>query len=494
MGGIMQSLALMTVERYFSLLLSFTTMAAVSRILTPTEVGIAVMGWALLSIPFALRDLGTSDFIVQRRELSAEDTRCAAYVGLLSALALFAAIVALTPAIVALYGDARIGEFLHVIVFAILTDAAGGPVLALMRRDLAFRSVVCVNAIVSVTTSAVTIGFALLGFSYMCVAWAALISNASAAVLALCLRPSLWVFRPSLRHRREVVGFGMYYSAMAALMRAYEALPYLALGRFSHASAIGHYNRAVQACQLPDKVILSGIAAIAFPTLAAEARKGRGLKMSYFKAIEYMTAVQWPGLVLLACLAPRVVQVLYGQQWSQVVPLVQIMALAWAFGAASVLTYPVLYAAGNLPRALRMTLVSLPSSALIMLAAAPFGATAMALSLLLTIPLNNVVALWFIRSHLLFEWAELWAAVRRSVVVTSLSAAGPLCVLAAMQWQFEQPLWIQGLIVLLAGIGWLLGLWVSNHPILAVLGEVTSAVCQRLGAAVSLPKTRSRPL
>jgi hypothetical protein len=174
------------------------------------------------------------------------------------------------------------------------------------------------------------------------------------------------------------------------------------------------------------------------------------------------------------------------------VPLVQIMALAWAFGAVSVLTYPVLYAVGNLPRALAMTLVSLPVSALIMLAAAPFGPTAMALSLFLTIPFNNFVALRFIQSHFQFEWTELWTAVRKSMFVTLLSAAGPLCVLATMGWQFEQPLRVQGLLVLLAGIGWLLGLWLSQHPILAVLSEVVGAARQR-GAAEPLPKAGPPP-
>jgi protein-S-isoprenylcysteine O-methyltransferase Ste14 len=108
--------------------------------------------------------------------------------------------------------------------------------------------------------------------------------------------------------------------------------------------------------------------------------------------------------------------------------------------------------------------------------------------------LNNFVAFRFIRSHLLFEWSELWAAVRKSVFVTSLSATGPLCVLVAMRWRFEQPLWIQGLMVLLAGMGWLLGLWISKHPILAILREVTKVVRKRLGAAKHLPKTRPTPL
>jgi hypothetical protein len=238
----------------------------------------------------------------------------------------------------------------------------------------------------------------------------------------------------------------------------------------------------LQVCQLPDKLILSGIISIAFPALAAEARDGRKLKSSYLGAAEYMTVVQWPGLIMLACLAPRVVHIIFGDQWADVVPMVQIMALAWGFGALSPLSYPILYAIGNLRHALAVTLLSLPFSALIMLLAAKFGPLALAASLFITIPLNNFVALQFIRRHLEFGWGDIWRAVRKSVLVTLLSAAGPLSLLMSLGMDFDQPLSVQGLVIVFGGGGWLFGLWITGHPLLSELRHIADGLRWRVGA------------
>lgn len=492
-GRLRRALALTTMERYFGLVLNFATMAAVSRILTPSEIGVAVIGWAILSVPYALRDMGTMDFIIQRRDLTPYDTRTAATVGILTAVALVAVILGISPWIVSAYGDPRLGQFLNVMVFAILTDAVGSPLVGLMRRELEFGRVVFVNLTLAIVTASVTVGFAVLGFSYMCVAWAGLLGNASAAFVALCIKREVWVFRPALKHWRDIVGFGGYYCTMAFMLRLYEAVPYLALGRFMPPAATGYYNRAVQLCQLPEKVILSGIVAVAFPALAAEAREGRELKPSYLRAIEYVTAVQWPGLVLLACLAPTVVTLIYGHQWLDVVPLVQIMAIASIIGANSVLNYPILYAVGALRHALLATVLSLGPSSLVLVLAARYGATALALSMCATVSFNTFVMMQFIRRHLDFTWLEVWMAVRKSVVVLALSAVGPL----ALMWIFDahavQPLPVQILILALAGLGWFCGLHLTAHPFLAEISHVANAVKRRLPALLRTKKARFSP-
>lgn len=481
MTSVRQALALATLDRYAGLVLSFVTMAAVSRILTPAEVGVAAIGWVILSIPYALRDLGTTDYIVQRKELSPPEVRTAATICLLAACLLTSLVLLLAPHVAAGYGDPRIAQFLGVMVFAVLTDAIGAPLVGLMRRDMAIDKVAIVNVGLAVVSTVATIGLALAGLSYMSVAWAGLIGNTAAAMLAIYLRPQLGVFRPSLAHWRDVLRSGAYFSTMAAIMRAYEAMPYLALGRFMPAAAIGYYNRATQICQLPEKFIMAGVASVAFPAWAAEARNGEPLKPSYLRAIELITGVQWPALLMLVMLAPRIVQILLGEQWSDVVPLVQIMALASLLGAAASMTYPVLYAIGDLRNAMLSTLLSLPVSALVMIAAARFGAVALAASLFITVPLNNAVALHYIRRHLAFSWSELWTSVRGSLIVALLAVAGPVVVVAVDDdMSFDQSLPVQGLMLLLAAAGWLAGLRLTSHPLLAELRTLAGEVRARL--------------
>ncbi len=480
MNSIRSALIFTTAERYLGLLLNLVTLAIVSRLLTPTEVGIAAIGWAILSIPYALRDLGMMDVIIQRKELTEREIRTAATLCGLTSIAMVVLILVAAPAIGNAYGDARVGHFLSVMVFAALTDAVANPLVGLMRRDLAFNRVIVVNLGLSTVTCGVTIVLALLGFSYMSSAWGAVLGNATAAALAVYLRPTTTHLRPSLFNWREIAGAGLYFSSMAALMRAYEALPYLALGRFLQPADTGYFNRAMQTCQLPDKVLLAGITSIAFPTLAAEVREGRELKPAYLRAIELITVVQWPALILLALLASRVVEVLFGSQWQDAVPLIQVMALASMIGAVASLNYPMLYALGHPRIAFLSTMLSLPLSALIVIVAASNGRMALAMSLFLTIPFNNAIALHFIMRHIDMSWGELWGSMKKSVLVCLATLTGPLGLIVTNGLVLELPATTQLVLICLAGFGWFIGLKLTRHAILPEIILVIRAVRSRM--------------
>ena len=487
MTGVRAALFLATCERYIGLLLSLATLSIVSRLLTPSEVGIAAIGWAILSIPYALRDLGTMDFIIQRKDLTDAEIRTAATLCMLASILLVGIVLYAAPTLAVAYGEPRVGHFLIVMVFAAMTDAVANPIIGLMRRDLEFQNVVLVNLALSSVTAFTTIGLAFAGYSYMSVAWAGVLGNAAAAGLAVWFRPNLRIFRPGISEWREVMGFGLYYCSMATMMRAYEALPYLALGRFLKPADTGYFNRALQTCQLPDKVLLAGITSIAFPTLAAEVREGRQLKPIYLHAIELITAVQWPALMMLAILAPRVVAILFGDQWIETVPLMQIMAIASMVGAVASLNYPMLYALGHPRIAFISTMLSLPLSALVIMLAASQGRTVLAASMFVTIPFNNAIALHFILRSIDLTWRELWHGLRKSALVCLTAMTGPLAVMAANDFTLDLPLSLQGLMVVLGAIGWLVGLRWSDHGLLAEFGVAVNALRQARLSAIAQP-------
>ena len=73
-----------------------------------------------------------------------------------------------------------------------------------------------------------------------------------------------------------------------------------------------------------------------------EIRQGNDLKRAYLQALSHITVVHWPALLLLAVLAQPIVMVLMGQQWTQIVPLVQIISIACLFWFPMVLTPAIL--------------------------------------------------------------------------------------------------------------------------------------------------------
>ena len=62
-------------EQYFRMAIHFASIAAVSRLLTPTEIGVSVIGTGIVLIAMGLREFATSDFLIQRQEITRDDVR-----------------------------------------------------------------------------------------------------------------------------------------------------------------------------------------------------------------------------------------------------------------------------------------------------------------------------------------------------------------------------------------------------------------------------------
>jgi O-antigen/teichoic acid export membrane protein len=492
MAGLRRAFLLTSLERYVVLALNFGVVAIVSRLLTPAEVGLAVLGTSLLAVAETLRDFGTGSYLIQQKEVGRDRVRTAFTVmAIVSGLIVAVLMLAAGP-LATLYGEDRLAPYLRVIALGFLAGPVSGTILALLRRDMQFGAIVLVNMLSGVAGAVTTVGLVLAGQGYMSFAWGGLAWCASAAALAVAMRPDLSIFRFQLTEWRSALAFGGYNSATAILNRLYEVLPYLALGRMQPAASVGLFNRALLLCQLPDRALLSGVVGVALPALAAEARDGRPLKAPYLRALGYITAVQWPALLLVALLAHPAVELLLGRQWLSIVPLVQVMAVAQLMAFAAPLTYPVLVAAGGVRDTLTTSLITLPPSALILLVAAGFGLQAVAASFLLIIPLQVGVALVFIRRRIRFGWGELVVAIAPSATVAACTAVLPVLAIALHGFQLDLPLPVAILAALGGAVGWVAGLLLARHPLAGELRHLAQHLPAGQRALLMLAAQRGR--
>lgn len=482
-----RALAMAAGEQYVRLIVGFLLVAAISRLLTPGEVGVAVIGTGVMTVALALREFATSEFLIQRREIGREDIRTAFTVVCALTAMISAAVFALAPLIASWYGEPRLALFLRILAVAGLIEATAAPITGLLRRDMAFGSLAAINTCGATVNALVAVGLAWSGHGYMSIAWASMAAATTVALMSYRCRPYWWILRPSLRSWRATVAFGGYNGATALVSRGYEALPQLVLGRFLTPAAAGIYNRASLMSGIPDKVVLTSVFSVAFPALAAEARAGRDLKQPYLHALGLITVLYWPAQSLLALLAYPAVLILLGDQWTEVAPLLRILSLAALAWFPVILTTPMLLAVGANRERLVAEVAGRGTAALALCAMAYFGVMAMALSQLVLLPFQMLVALYFVRRHVPFTAREVVASVLPSAVVTACSLAGPFGVFAASGFTAEIP--VSGALVACASAvpGWLIGVWLVRHPIMGELERVIGMIASAGGAQRLFP-------
>ena len=429
MNGIRRAILFASADRYGSLALNFLTIIAVSRLLTPKDIGVFAVGTSTIALVETLRDY-VSGYLVQKRDLTEEDARTTFTCILLLSLLLVAVLLCLAQPIARLAHDRELVPFLRVVAFALLTGPFERPIMALLRRNMAFHTIAVINLTGISVWAATLVTLAALGFGPMSFAWAVLVGNAALVVMAL-RQPLDWkIFHLRLAGWRDVFTFSGYSSGAGVLAQLYELLPVLVIARILSIEAVGLFSRATLICQLPAKATLAAVIPVVLPVFATLTRESRDAVGPFLRMIELVSAVQWPALVLLALLAHPIVAALLGSQWSSIVPFVQCIAIASLLMFITSLCHPVLVAVGGVRHTLLAGLVSLPPSALIISMAAFFGLKTMVLSFFIVNQLQVAVALWVLRLYVPFGWSELAQACAKSALVTLSSAVGALLVIA----------------------------------------------------------------
>lgn len=480
MNGIRAALAFATAGKYMVALISLGTTAVVSRLISPAEFGISVLGMATLAVAGAVRELGSAAYVVQAPELDDNKLRGVFTINLAITICLSLAIIAGAPALARLLNEPAIVSFTQIAIMGFLTGSFVYPLHGLLARDLAFQKISAVNVATAAVNAGTLIVLASLGFSYLSFAWANVASGIAGALILLWLKPHFTMFRPGLKAWRDILSFSVFTGGSALLHRLSEYLSLTVLGYFLSAAGVGLIHRASLVCQFPERTILAGVTDVALPAFSDLARRKENLAASYLGAIERLTVFMWPALGLLAILAHPLVLAYLGPDWTATIPLVQIIAVALLLNFPPGLNYPLIIATGAAKRAFVLAIIQVTITFPIVVFAARISVEAVAWSTFAIVAVAVVTSTIAVRSVVHFSFAGLLLSMRRSFVVTVIALAPPALWAwmagGASRMSFGEAI----LAIALSALGWYIGLVVVRHPIHPEIGRLFVALKRRL--------------
>jgi O-antigen/teichoic acid export membrane protein len=450
--------------RYIIMATNLCSAVVMARLLTPAEYGLYVIGSAVFAIAEAIRELGSGSYLIQQQDLTIEKIRSMFTVNLLVTALATVIILFVAGSVSNYYATPDLERYVQVALLAYLMGPFVYPTLALMNRGMEFGSLAIVGVVTTLANAIITIVLALLGFRYMSFAWAGVASAALGSFLVFALRPDFTMLRFSLTEWRGVLKFGVYDSAISLLIRMWDYMPYLILGRLMNAEIVGLWQRAMWLCLFPERVILAGFGAVALSAFSEKSRQGVDLQKSYLRAIACITAVQWPAQIMIVLLAHPLVLIVLGRQWLEAVPLIQVLGFALMFTFPTGLNYPTLVAKGAISVNFLLVLAQGIIATAIFLGGARYGARAAAVGMLVAIPINAIVSMLVLRAQIGFRWGELAAALGRSAVTTAICAM-PLALITGAKDATDLSVLNAIAAVAACAPAWLIGLRLTDHPL-----------------------------
>lgn len=307
-------------------------LAALARLLSPADFGVAAAATVFLSIVTLVAQMGVGTAIVQAPTLSDRTINTANTVVLAMGLLFFGLMEIGAPAAAAWFRNDRMIHVVQVVALAGLGFAVAAVPQGVMTRDLRARDLALIDLAGSVAGSAaVAIPLAALGWGY----WALILGLiVQAFVRALLVRVAAgrpFPFALDVDEVRRLWARGAGFSLVVLFTRVATQSDRFIVGRYLPIAALGLYSRAISLMGFPETLYGQVVERVAFPAFAKVQNEPERLRTAYAHGLSLIAVLGMPLTIALVAVASELVRVVLGGGWQGAIWPFRILSLAMFF-------------------------------------------------------------------------------------------------------------------------------------------------------------------
>lgn len=459
------------------MVISFIASVFLARLLTPGEIGIYSVAFVFAGLLRSLRDMGLGTYIVQEAELTRERLKTAFGISIVIAVITGAIVAGLAGIAGDFYHEAGVTRSLHIVGLSFLLVPFGSITMALLLRNMQFKDLAVIDLIAILVQNCAAVLLAWLGFSYMSLAWSALMGTTVTVICSFFYRPVSAPWMPSLREWRHVMSFSAFASGSSLVNYANSTASDLVLGRMLNMESVALFNRANGLSELLNGVIARVMTTVGLPYFSQRQRDGAAHAPAFIEATTMIAMLTSPIYAVLAIVAEPTIMLLFGPQWTQSIPILQILCVAAILRGPAFLTGQVMTVAGGIRQQLRLDVLGLVIKFAAVIGCAGLGLQAVAWGYCAASVITTILRLHALNRLIDSNWKVLWPIAKHGLLTAALSLIGPTLIMLLMP--HYPPYLTLLLAALTAGAGWTLAVFTTTNPLRHNLVEAVARLRQR---------------
>lgn len=311
-------------------LLRLLGIVVLARLLDPDVFGL--MGAALIVIALAtllFETIGAA--IVQRSAIDDSHLRTAWTLSIAASLAATLLIVWSAPSIQDIFNFAELDSVLRVLSLSLPLYGLGTVSEAMLRRAMEFKALSIIHG-VSYGLGYVTVSILLawLGLGVWSLVFATILWRALFAILVMVrVRPPGLGFNRIALSDLALFGRG---NVLARILN-FGALQgdFIVAGRWLGETALGSYNRAYQLSVTPVRLLGTALEQVLFPAMSLRQSSQAKLREAFLRGISAIAFVVLPMSAVAVLLAPELVLMTLGPQWTDATVPFRLLAAGMFF-------------------------------------------------------------------------------------------------------------------------------------------------------------------
>lgn len=313
--------------KYSNIVVSIIVTAVLARLLTPPEYGIVAIVMVFITFFTYLADFGIGPALIQNKDLDKEDVESIFSVSIIIAMALSALFYLCAGLISRFYNNPELLNIARWLSLSVLIFTMNVVPSALNKKELKFKQLGIISVIVQVVSGILAVVLALLGFSYYALIFRAIVSGLFLFIGSYYLNPVRLSFHIRWSAILKIWRFSTYQFLFNFINYFARNTDNLLIGKFFGSAMLGYYDKAFSLMLMPVQNLTHVITPVLHPVLSDYQDHKDKIYHSFITLTRILTTIGLPLSVMLYFAGEEVIYLFYGSQWTQSVPVFQILAI-----------------------------------------------------------------------------------------------------------------------------------------------------------------------
>lgn len=381
-------------ERFGSQLVAMVVQIILARMLDPAVFGTVAKVTIITTILLVFVDSGMANSLIQKKDPDDLDFSSVFYFNMAFCLVLYAGLFAAAPAIARFYDDAQLTAIVRVLGLTVVVAGVKNVQQAYVSKTLQFKRFFFATLGGTLLSAAVGIVMVFCGFGV----WAIVAQQLTNVTVNTAI---LWLtvgWRPkrmfSFERLKGLLGYGWKLLVSGLLDTVYNKLREIMIAVFYTDADLAYYNRGMTYPNLLVENINASIDSVLLPVLSAEQDHKEQVRNMTRRAIRISTYVMMPMMMGLAVCAEPLIRLLLTEKWLPCVPYLRIFCFSYAFYPLHTANLNAIKAMGRSDLFLKLEIIKKVFGVIILLVTLQYGVYVMALSLLFTSVMSQLINSW----------------------------------------------------------------------------------------------------
>ena len=400
-----------------------------ARILGSTAYGTVALVTVFTTVMQVFVDSGLGSALIQKKDADNLDFSSVFWFNLVMCSVLYAGMFFIgAPLIAAFYQKPELVDLVRVLSLVLVISGLKNVQQAYVSRHLLFKRFFFSTLVGTIAAAVVGILMACLGFGVWALVAQHLVNTAIDTLI-------LWItvkWRPqrrfSLQRMKALFSYGWKLLVSALIDTLYKELRQLIIGKIYTEDDLAYYNQASKYPKILIENVNSSIDSVLLPTMSKVQSDAAAVKNMTRRAIKTSTFIIMPMMVGLAVCASPLINLLLGDDWMQTVPYLRIFCFTYAFYPIHTANLNAIKAMGHSNMFLKLEIAKKIVGLIVLVLTMRISVMAMALSLLVTSVINQLINSWPNKRLLQYGYLEQLRDILPQILISLAMGCVILCV------------------------------------------------------------------